>query len=107
MKFRLLAMLALIGAAGANLFGQDLGATWQGTLKTPAPQLRIVFKVAKAADRKFSGQGFSIDQGAQPSAINSISVDGRTVKWKIEPLSASYEGAFTADGNSINGTMTQ
>jgi uncharacterized protein (TIGR03435 family) len=107
MRPRLLVLLTLIFGVSATLLGQDLSGTWQGTLTTPAAQLRVVFKIAKSADGKLSGQGFSIDQGAQPIPMNAISADGRVVKWKLDAISASYEGTFAADGNAINGTMTQ
>jgi len=107
MKFKLFAMLTLLCWSGGILFGQDLAGTWQGTLSTPANKLRVVFKITGGADGKLTGQGFSIDQGAQPIPMNSISLDGRTARWKLDALGASYEGVFTADGNSINGTMTQ
>ena len=94
---------------GATLFGQDLAGTWQGTLAPPgAPNaLRVVFKITSAPDGKFTGQGFSIDQGGQPIPMNSISLEGRTAKWKLDPISASYEGTFGPDGNALNGTLTQ
>jgi len=108
MKVRLIAALAVMLFGAGTLFGQDLAGTWQGTLAAPGrPPLRIVFKIAKGADGKFTGQGFSIDQGAQPFALNAISVEGRTVKLKIDLISASYEGAFGPDGNAIDGTFTQ
>jgi uncharacterized protein (TIGR03435 family) len=108
MKLRLIAVLAVVLFAGGTLFGQDLAGTWQGTLAPPGPPpLRVVFKIAKAADGKFTGQGFSIDQGGQPIPMNAISLEGRTVKFKIDPISASYEGTFGPDGNAINGTFTQ
>lgn len=100
-------MVMLCFASGAALFGQDLAGTWQGTLSSPASQLRVVFNITRGADGKYTGQGFSIDQGAQPIPMNLIAIDGRTVKWKLDALSASYDGAFTADGNGINGTLTQ
>jgi len=107
MKFRLLATLMLFFGTGATLLGQDLAGTWQGTLTTPAASLRVVFKITKTPDGKFSGQGFSIDQGAQPIPMNAIAVEGKTVKWKLDALSASFEGTFAADGNAINGNLTQ
>jgi uncharacterized protein (TIGR03435 family) len=107
MKRLMVWIVALAALSGGAVFGQDLVGTWQGTLSTPAAQLRIVVKIAKAADGKFEGQIFSIDQGGLARPVNVISLDGRTVKWKVDSLSASYEGAFTADGNAINGTMTQ
>jgi len=109
MKLRLIAALAVLLCASATLFGQDLAGTWQGTLTPPgAPSgIRVVFKFTKAADGKFTGQGFSIDQGGQPIAMSAISAEGRNVKWKLDPISASYEGTFAADGNVLNGTLTQ
>jgi uncharacterized protein (TIGR03435 family) len=107
MKSRMLALLALLCLAGTTVFAQDLGGTWQGSLNIQGNALRVVFQVTKAGDGKFTGQGFSIDQGGQPIPMSAISVDGRTVKWKLELLNASYEGAFSADGNTITGTLTQ
>ena len=109
MKYRLIAALAVLLCTGATLFGQDLAGTWQGTLAPPgAPmRLRVVFKITSAPDGKFTGQGFSIDQGGQPIPMNSISLEGRTAKWKMDAISASYEGTFGPDGNALNGTMTQ
>ena len=107
MKFKLVALLVLFCGSGATLFGQELQGTWQGTLSTPATPLRIVAKITKADDGKFEGQIFSIDQGGPGRPMNLISLDGRTVKFKVDALSASYDGAFTAHGNAINGTMTQ
>src|SRR5215510_6673744 len=107
MKKLMQLIVALTALSGGALFGQDLVGTWQGTVTMPAAQLRVVIKIAKAADGKFEGQLFSIDQGGLVRPLNLISLDGRTVKWKVDALSISYEGVFAADGNAINGTMTQ
>src|SRR5262245_59587508 len=98
MKVRAVTILTLLWCFGGSVFGQNLEGTWQGTLTTPAAQLRLVFKIAKAADGKFTGQGYSIDQTDQPMAMSAISVDGRTVKLKVDSVGASFEGAFTTDG---------
>jgi hypothetical protein len=53
MRLRFLAVLAFALFAAGSLFGQDVAGTWQGTLAPPGrPPLRIVFKLAKAADGK-------------------------------------------------------
>src|SRR4030095_10861161 len=84
-----------------------LAGTWQGTLAPPGPPpIRVVFKIT-GADGKFAGQGFSIDQNPAPIPMSAISVSGRTVKFRMEPINANFEGTFAADGNTINGTMTQ
>jgi bla regulator protein blaR1 len=107
MKSRLLAITVLLCPSGATLLGQDLAGTWQGTLSTPAAQVRIVLRITRATDGRLEGQLFSIDQGAQPRTISLLSVDGRIVKWKADALSATYEGTFTPDGNAIIGSVTQ
>jgi uncharacterized protein (TIGR03435 family) len=39
--------------------------------------------------------------------MNAITVEGRSVKWKLDALGASYDGSFTTDGNTIEGSLTQ
>jgi uncharacterized protein (TIGR03435 family) len=108
MTFRLLAIALFLTASGATLLGQDLTGTWQGTVTTGAgAQIRIVLRIARAADGTLEGQLFSIDQNPQPRTMGQLSVDGRVIKWKVDALSVTYEGAFTPDGNGINGTLTQ
>jgi len=107
MKSRWLVLLALVCLTGTSTRAQDLAGTWQGTLSIQGNQLRVVFRVTTGPDGKLTGQGFSIDQGGQPIPMNGISVEGRTVKWKLDLLNATYDGTFSPDGDAINGTLTQ
>ena len=50
MKLRLLALITGLCWSGATLFAQDLEGTWQGTLSTPANQIRLVLKITRAAE---------------------------------------------------------
>src|SRR5688500_2430374 len=107
MTFRFFALMTVLLGSAATLSAQDLEGTWQGTLSNAANPVRLVLKISKAADGRFEGQLFAIDQGAQPRTMSAISLDGRVVKWKVDALSASYEGTLTADGNAMNGAVTQ
>jgi uncharacterized protein (TIGR03435 family) len=106
MKSRSLALFVLLCLASTSVFAQDLAGSWQGTLSVQGNTIRLVFRITRA-NGALTGQGFSIDQGGQAIPMNAIAVDGRTVKWKLDLLSATYEGTFSADGNAINGTFTQ
>lgn len=106
MKFRLLALLAFLYCSSGILFAQDFAGTWQGT-GTGSAQVRIVLKITRAADGRFEGQLFLIDQGAQPRTLGAISLDGRIVQWKVDALSVAYEGTLAPDGDAINGALTQ
>ena len=107
MRFGILALLTVLVWFRAAVFAQDLGGTWQGTLTTANGQTRIVLRIARAANGSFEGQLFTIDQGAQPRTMSAISLDGRVVKWKVDALSATYEGTLSSDGNTLNGAVTQ
>jgi uncharacterized protein (TIGR03435 family) len=83
----------------------DISGDWQGTLQTQR-SLRTILRVTKT-DKGWSAKFYSIDQGAMPISVTSITTDGTTVKYTIDMIGGSYEGKLSADGNSIVGTWTQ
>ena len=101
-------LFAAIALLPTLLGAQDLLGAWQGTLKTPARDLRVVFKISRnPADEKLTGQFFSIDQGGQALPLGAVTAQGAAVRIKIDAIGGTYEGTFAADGNTINGTFTQ
>jgi uncharacterized protein (TIGR03435 family) len=106
MIVRRLALVAVLCLASTVVFAQDLAGTWQGTLNVQGTSLRIVVRMARA-DGKLTGQFLSIDQGGQAVPLNSVSIDGRTVKWKLDAANITYEGTLSADGNTMTGTFSQ
>src|SRR5215469_1611284 len=92
------------------LFGQTFTGTWQGALKIPqAPngELRIILKISMSDAEKLQAQLFSIDQGGQPIAANSVTASGLNLKIAVNTLNGTYEGKIASDGNTIAGTWTQ
>src|SRR5215469_11447264 len=92
------------------LFGQTFTGTWQGALKVPqAPngELRIILKISMSDAEKLQAQLFSIDQGGQPIAANSVTASGLNLKIAVNTLNGTYEGKIASDGNTIAGTWTQ
>src|SRR5687767_4013199 len=107
MRLRLFALITvLVWSSVASFAQQDLEGTWQGTFSAAANPIRIVLKMTRAAGG-FEGQLIAIDQGAQPRTMSAISLDGRVVKWKVDAISATYEGTLTADGTAMNGAVSQ
>src|SRR5262245_65281813 len=104
MRHYLLRIIALVALPASTLLAQDLVGTWQGTLAAGGRNLRLVFKVAKAAD----GSGLtttlhSIDQGAGGIG-GTASLQGTTAKIAIPGIGGAFEGKMGADGKSISGT---
>jgi uncharacterized protein (TIGR03435 family) len=105
MKKLMLSLVACVAMMGSALSAQNIVANWQGTLKAQK-DLRIVL-VVKKDDVKLSATMYSIDQGATPIKVSSISLDGSTFKVGVDLIGGSYEGKLSEDGNTITGTWTQ
>jgi uncharacterized protein (TIGR03435 family) len=113
MKKLMLGLVAIVALFGPTLHAQsaappapgDLSGNWQGTLKT-GKDVRIVMKVAKL-DKGWSATLYNADQASQSLNASSVSQDGSTFKFKVDLLSANYDGKLSADGKSISGTWIQ
>jgi uncharacterized protein (TIGR03435 family) len=110
MKRMLLWMVGLtliFGALAPALHAQDkdITGTWQGTLQA-GQGLRTLVKISKD-DGKLKAVMYSIDQGGQPIAINSVSIQGSTVNFEIKVLDVTYTGTLNPEGTVISGNATQ
>ena len=91
-------------AATAN--PKDIAGTWQGTLHA-GQDLRTVVKITKADGGGYTAIFYSIDQGAQPMKVDSVTLDGSTVKMSLKMINGMFEGALSEDGNRILGGWNQ
>src|SRR5260370_27199156 len=85
---------------------QNIAGDWQGTLKPPGAELRVVLHIVK------DGGGFkasldSVDQGANGIPVTSITLQDSKLNFTITSMSASYEGKSSADASLIEGSLSQ
>lgn len=85
---------------------KDIADTWQGTLHA-GKDLRVVAKITKADSGGYKAVFYSIDQGGQPFPVDSITVDGSTVKMSIKTIGGTFEGKLSGDGKTIDGNWSQ
>jgi len=107
MRNKMLWIATLAALFGSTLCAQDIAGDWQGTLKTGAANLRLVLQIAKDSDGGWKATLFSLDQGTEGMAANSVTLKGSTITVKLDALRGTYEGKLSADGTSIDGTWTQ
>ena len=87
--------------------GQDITGDWQGTLHPPqGNQLRIVLRVKRDTNQALNARLYSIDQGPEAMRVDSITVEGSTVKFALGMIQGSYEGKLGVGTNSMTGTWT-
>ncbi len=85
---------------------QRIVGFWQGTLKGPGFELRIVFKI-KAKNDRLSATLDSPDQGARDIPVSEVSFKQNRVRLEARGIGGVYEGTLQEDGRSIRGTWRQ
>jgi uncharacterized protein (TIGR03435 family) len=85
---------------------RDLADTWQGTLHA-GQDLRTIVKITKDDKGAYKGTFYSIDQGSQGFALDSVTLDGSDVKMTLKIFNLTYTGKLSADGKTIDGTSSQ
>jgi non-heme chloroperoxidase len=77
---------------------------WQGTIGEM--KRRLVVRIAAADDGGWKATFHPIDQTAQPIPIESVALEGQSLKLGIQMIQGSYEGTISADGACIAGIWT-
>lgn len=85
---------------------QDITGQWQGVLKVPAKDLRIIVKITKD-DNRLQSTLYSIDQPSPPLKGSGTRFEGGTLTFAVDLIAGKYEGKLSADGKTLSGTWTQ
>jgi uncharacterized protein (TIGR03435 family) len=92
--------------AAAENPAPSIADTWQGTLHV-GKDLRVIFKITKAADGSYKADFYSIDQTGTPFPVTKITQDGSTLKISVSAIGATFEGKLGTDGKTITGNWSQ
>jgi hypothetical protein len=77
-----------------------------GNARLRKVKLRTILKVSTGADKKLTAEFYSIDQTTDPLPVDSISQEGKAVKFALPMIHGSFVGTLSADSNSIDGTFS-
>lgn len=107
MKNQLSWLGAVVLVLATALAAQDISGNWQGTVDQGQQQMRLRLTIEKAYDGSWSGALHNVNQDwGAIFPVSSITVNGPNVKF-IAARIGTFEGAISADGNSIQGTLTR
>jgi len=114
--FGSLICLALIMASSVCMIGfaqqQDtseisIEGIWQGKLKVPGTELRIVFKISKNPDGTLTATLDSPDQGATDIPVEEVFFKDNTLRLEIKSAGGVFEGKISEDFLVIEGEWKQ
>jgi len=110
LAFIIFISIALIICFCAFIQGETTGnneiGIWQGTLRVPGVELRVVFKISKDQDGKFTATLDSIDQGVKGIIVDTVSFDNGNAHFEVKSVNGSFDGKFK-DNNTIEGEWKQ
>lgn len=102
MKKILIIILAFLTSFSMN--AQNITGQWNGLLKVPGMQLRVVFHISKT-DTGYSSTMDSPDQGAKGIPVTTTTFENPTLKLKSTLANFEYTGEL--NGNLFTGTFNQ
>ncbi|CAN1571840.1 MhpC Predicted hydrolases or acyltransferases (alpha/beta hydrolase superfamily) [Flavobacteriaceae bacterium] len=88
-----------------NAFGQEITGQWNGILKVPGGQLRVVFNISKT-ENGYTTTMDSPDQGAKGIPVTTTHFENSVLKLQIPTATISYDGTLNSD-NTIVGSFSQ
>ena len=94
---RKVAFTIMLGLSALVMFGQDVTGQWNGILKVPGAQLRLVFHVEKT-DTGYASTMDSPDQGANGLPVETTTFADATIRFTIPAAGIEYEGVLGSDG---------
>ncbi len=101
-----IACLVLVASGCGAGSAKGVEGLWQGKLKVPGGELRIVFHISKAADGKLSATLDSPDQGAAGIPVEECAFSNGKLTLAAKSIGGGFEGTMKNDG-TIEGNWRQ
>ncbi|MCU0645580.1 MAG: alpha/beta fold hydrolase, partial [bacterium] len=80
---------------------------WQGVLKVPGGELRIIFKISQNEDGTLKAAMDSPDQGASDIPVSAVTFENDSLHMESSMIRGRYDGQIQADAQTIKGAWKQ
>jgi fermentation-respiration switch protein FrsA (DUF1100 family) len=80
---------------------------WQGKLKVPGGELRIIFKISAKEDGILAAAMDSPDQGVSDIPVSDVTFKNDSLRIESSLIRGLFEGQMQADGQTIKGVWKQ
>jgi hypothetical protein len=104
---KVLMSATLIVFAASVARAKSIVGDWQGTLRPPGAELRLVLHIIEGGDGSLKATLDSVDQGANGIPVASVALKDSKLTLNVEAIHGTYEGTVNPDATEITGTWTQ
>ena len=100
--------VSIIGFAQQQVTSEiSIEGIWEGKLKVPGAELRIVFNISKNPDGILTATLDSPDQGATGIPVEEVIFKDNTLRLEVKSVGAVFEGKVSEDFLVIEGELKQ
>lgn len=103
----IMVVLIFIAPELARGNNESVEGTWQGVLKTPDLELRVVFKVYRKPDSTLTATIDSPDQGSFGIPVDEVTFENGNLRLESKRIQGVFEGKINEDGSEIEGQWEQ
>jgi len=104
---KVLMIAALVISTASVARASSIVGDWQGTLRPPGAELRLVLHITEGGDGSLKATLDSIDQGANGIPVASVTLKDSKLTLNVEAVHGTYEGTVNGDTTEIKGTWSQ
>jgi pimeloyl-ACP methyl ester carboxylesterase len=87
-------------------YAQDMSGQWQGMLKLPQIERRLLLQIQQAPDGSLTGTLHDLEPVTRQAPMSALSFRDGTLRFTLAPP-VKYEGRLSADGQFVTGTLMQ
>ncbi len=109
MRARIMILLVLLTAGSSWTVGQTNPAGhWEGAISTPGTELGMIVELKQEASA-LSGTISIPAQGLKGFTLANVKLQGQQLSFEMPNITGTptFTGTLSADGNSVEGTMSQ
>src|SRR5215510_2400962 len=103
MRKWLLLLGVVIAVCATSLAAQDLVGIWQGTMQVQGREARIQFRVTNEGGLR--ALMYNVDAGGGSALPATVTPTSGGVRFTMPGVNGWYEGKFSADGTTLEGTI--
>lgn len=85
---------------------RGLDAVWQGTVAAGGTRMKFILVVGETSPGALTGTLHNAELGAKNLPVDSLTLEGRSVRFEIKDLGTAFAGTLNENGSEIEGQWT-